>query len=299
MKYYHFTINTGWGDTFWHLTHAIKHCIDYDKYLLIDFRGHWAGKKDSNMANNYIDRIESTNLKYTFCKSLIDRKKDVAEKHKDVFPKMDTSLKTDKDKLQFFNLFSKICFHCDINNDLEKYNNIFSYNYVIGVHARTSNGELLVDNGNQSNRFHDGGFSVEYMADMYKESIRNIFFHPKKGFLNKYFNYEILVFSDSERFVNSFIQDNSVGFKNHCSKTRRFFPAAGCGTGHEKGEKSDDHSEDLLRKHGMYDIAKEALVDFILLQRCNFLFKNYSRFNEFAIYSGIPHVHMKFQQKCY
>ena len=70
----------------------------------------------------------------------------------------------------------------------------------------------------------------------------------------------------------------------------------GCGTGYEKGEQSTEIQTEMEEKYGRINIAKEALVDFYLLQYTNFLFKNFSRFNEFCLYKGIPNFHINFQR---
>ena len=49
----------------------------------------------------------------------------------------------------------------------------------------------------------------------------------------------------------------------------------------------------------VYRRVLDQLIDFYLLQEANFLFKNFSRFNEFCLYKGIPNFHINFQEKCY
>lgn len=73
-NYYYFSRDTGWGDTLWHLTNALMYCEQNNKGLLIDMRGHWASKGDSNLFPEYFNSID-TDIKVVINEEYIDQLK--------------------------------------------------------------------------------------------------------------------------------------------------------------------------------------------------------------------------------
>ena len=204
-------------------------------------------------------------------------------------------LKSKEESKKFYDTFDRISVHGTIAKEIdeirEKY---FAGNYVVGVHARTSNGEVLPPKTGNSNRFQGERNAIQTIFDIYKEKIDHVLFYSPRAFLKACDNYKFFVATDSKQFVDLFEKEygNTI-------VTERYFAPPGCGTGHEKGEQSTEIQTEMEEKYGRINIAKEALVDFYLLQYTNFLFKNFSRFNEFCLYKGIPNFHINFQEKCY
>ena len=54
--------------------------------------------------------------------------------------------------------------------------NTFAGNYVVGVHARTSNGEVLPPRTGNSNRFQGERNAIQTIFDIYKEKINHALF---------------------------------------------------------------------------------------------------------------------------
>jgi len=297
-NYYHYTRDTGWGDTLWHLTCALLYCEENKKDILIDFRGAWLSKDRKNSFNEYFSGID-TDIKVITDEEEIDANKKDAEKHASKAPKIlkirDAS-KSDEDLKGFYRNFKRIIPHESILSSLDSFTDShFAGNYVIGVHARCSNGEVLPPKKKgDSDRFHGERSPIGSIFDIFKERIDYVLFESSWSFLKAYENYKFFVASDSKQFVDLFQKEYPQSIV-----TDRYFAPAGCGTGHEKGEKSTDSDLKKEEEYGKINIAKEALIDFYLLQETNFLFKNFSRFNEFCLYKGIPNFPIHFQKKCY
>ena len=292
--YYYFSRDTGWGDTLWHLTNALMYCEQNNKGILIDMRGHWASKGDSNLFAEYFHHID-TDIEVIVNEEYIDQLKKDAEQHSDSRLVIKNPLKSQEESKKFYDTFDRINVHrsiaAEIDSMREKY---FAGNYVVGVHARTSNGEVLPPRTGNSNRFQGKRNAIQTIFDIYKEKIDHVLFDAPRAFLKACDNYKFFVATDSKQFVDLFEKEygNTI-------VTERYFAPPGCGTGHEKGEQSTNIQIEMEEKYGRINIAKEALVDFYLLQYTNFLFKNFSRFNEFCLYKGIPNFHINFQEKCY
>ena len=285
-KNYYFSWDAGWGDTLWHLTNAIIYCEREGKDLLVDFRGHWSSKGDKNLFNEYFSSID-TNIEIITNEALIDQLKKYSEIHTSKTLKIKNPLNSKEDSILFYKTFRKIKPSESISNSvLNIVRDKFKGNYVVGVHARMSNGEI-------KSRF-KGSRPMKDAVLVYKERINDILFNSPRAFLRCCEDYKFFIASDSSEFINI--------FKQEFSKTisiDRYFAPPGCGTGHEKGEKSTSDIVEKEENYGRTKIAKEALIDFYLLQETNFLFKNFSRFNEFCLYKGIPNFHINFQEKCY
>ena len=73
-NYYYFSRDTGWGDTLWHLTNALMYCEQNKKGMLIDMRGHWASKGDSNLFAEYFHHID-TDIEVIINEEYIDQLK--------------------------------------------------------------------------------------------------------------------------------------------------------------------------------------------------------------------------------
>ncbi len=293
-NYYYFSRDTGWGDTLWHLTNALMYCEQNKKDILIDMRGHWASKGDQNLFGEYFQSID-TDIEVILNKECIDQYRKEAEPHSDSRLVIKNPLKSKEESKKFYDTFNRINVHgaiaAEINEVCEKY---FTGNYVVGVHARTSNGEALPPKTGNSNRFQGERNAIETIFNIFKEKMDHILFGSPRAFLKACNNYKFFLATDSRQFANLFEKEygNTI-------ITERYFAPPGCGTGHEKGEKSTDIELKMEEAYGRTKIAKEALVDFYLLQHTNFLFKNFSRFNEFCLYKGIPNFHINFQEKCY
>jgi hypothetical protein len=292
--YYYFTRDTGWGDTLWHLTNALLYCEENKKDMLIDFRGAWMSKGDKNLFNEYFSGID-TDINIITNEDEIDANKKEAEIHNDSKLVIKNPLKDKQDSLRFFNCFKRIVPSESVSIPMESfaYSN-FSGNYIVGVHARCSNGEVLPPKAGNSNRFQGERNPIETIFDIFKERIDHVLFDSPRAFLKACDGYKFFIASDSRQFVDLFQNTYPQSIV-----ADRYFAPPGCGTGHEKGEKS---TSDVLKKeddYGRTKIAKEALIDFYLLQETNFLFKNFSRFNEFCLYKGVPNFHINFQEKCY
>lgn len=285
-KYYYFSWDAGWGDTLWHLTNALIYCEEQGKDLLVDLRGHWSSKGEKNLFNEYFSSIDAS-IEVITNEESIDRLKENSEKHTDKTIRIKNPLKSKEDSSLFYETFCKIKPSKPVSSAVsdivcEK----FKGNYIVGVHARMSNGEV-------KSRF-KGGRPMEDAVLFYKEKIDDVLFNSPRAFLKCCEDYKFFIASDSGKFVNI--------FKGEFPKTisiDRYFSPTGCGTGHEVGEYSTKQQLKLEDNYGKTKIAKEALVDFYLLQESNFLFKNFSRFNEFCLYKGIPNFHINFQEKCY
>ena len=293
-NYYYFTRDTGWGDTLWHLTHALLYCEENKKDMLIDFRGSWTSKGDKNLFNEYFSGID-TDINIITDEAEIDANIKTAEKHSAKVLKIRDASKSNEDLKEFYRNFKRIIPSQSISVPMESFAySHFSGNYIVGIHARCSNGEVLPPKKGNSNRFHGERSSIETIFDIFKERVDNILFDSPRAFLKACDNYKFFIASDSLQFVELFQNAYPQSIV-----ADRYFAPPGCGTGHEKGEKS---TPDVLKKeedYGRTKIAKEALIDFYLLQETNILFKNFRRFNEFCLYKGIPNFHINFQEKCY
>ena len=285
-NYYYFSWDAGWGDTLWHLTNALIHCENSNQDMLIDLRGHWSSKGDKNVFNEYFSFID-TNINIITNEESIDKLKKDSEKHTNKTVKIKNPLKSKEDTELFYNTFSRIKPSESVTNTVKDIvREKFKGNYMVGVHARMSNGEV-------KSRF-EGARPMKDAVLFYKERINDILFNAPRAFLKSCKDYKFFIASDSRKFVDIFKDQ----FPNTVSIDRYFAPP-GCGTGHEIGEDSTEEQLKLEEVYGKTKIAKEALVDFYLLQETNFLFKNFSRFNEFCLYKGIPNFHINFQEKCY
>ena len=293
-NYYYFSRDTGWGDTLWHLTNALMYCEQNRKNILIDMRGHWASNGDKNLFREYFQSID-TDIKVITNEEGIDQYKQEAEPHSDSRLVIKNPLKSKEESKKFYDTFDRINVHgtiaAKIDEVREKY---FSGNYVVGVHARTSNGEVLPPKMGNSNRFQGERNPIETIFNEFTERIRNILFESPRAFLKSCDNYRFFLATDSRQFADLFQKEYGKTII-----TERYFAPPGCGTGHEKGEMSTDKQLGFEESYGRLNIAKEALIDFYLLQHTNFLFKNFSRFNEFCLYKDIPNFHINFQEKCY
>jgi hypothetical protein len=242
----------------------------------------------------YFHHID-TDIEVIINEEYIDQLKKDAEKHSDSRLVIKNPLKSKEESKKFYDTFDRISVHGTIAKEIdeirEKY---FAANYIVGVHARTSNGEVLPLRTGNSNRFQGERNAIQTIFDIYKEKIDQVLFDDPRAFLKACDNYKFFVATDSKQFVDLFEKEygNTI-------VTERYFAPPGCGTGHEKGEQSTEIQIQMEEKYGRINIAKEALVDFYLLQYTNFLFKNFSRFNEFCLYKGIPNFHINFQEKCY
>jgi len=293
-NYYYFTRDTGWGDTLWHLTNALLYCEDNKKDMLIDFRGAWMSKGEKNLFNEYFSGID-TDINIITDETEIDANKKEAERHTSKVLKIRDASKSIEDLKRFYKNFKRIIPSESVSIPMESfaYSN-FSGNYIVGVHARCSNGEVLPPKTGNSNRFQGERNPIETIFHIFKERIDHVLFDSPRAFLKACDSYKFFIASDSRQFVDLFQNAYPQSIVSD-----RYFAPPGCGTGHEKGEKS---TSDVLKKeedYGRTKIAKEALIDFYLLQETNFLFKNFSRFNEFCLYKGIPNFHINFQEKCY
>ena len=285
-NYYYFSWDAGWGDTLWHLTNALIHCENSKQDMLIDLRGHWSSKGDKNLFNEYFSSID-TDINIITNEESIDELKKDSEKHTNKTVKIKNPLKSKEDTELFYNTFSRIKPSESVTNTVKDIvREKFKGNYMVGVHARMSNGEV-------KSRF-EGARPMKDAVLFYKERIDDILFNAPRAFLKSCKDYKFFIASDSRKFVDIFKDQ----FPNTVSIDRYFAPP-GCGTGHEIGEGSTEEQLKLEEVYGKTKIAKEALVDFYLLQETNFLFKNFSRFNEFCLYKGIPNFHINFQEKCY
>lgn len=293
-NYYYFSRDTGWGDTLWHLTNALMYCEQNKKNILIDMRGHWASKGDKNLFREYFQSID-TDVKVITNEEDIDQYKKDSEPHSDSRLVIKNPLKSKEDSQKFYDTFNRINLHRTIATEIDKVREeCFSGNYVVGIHARTSNGEALPPKTGNSNRFQGERNPIETIFSAFTERVNNILFESPRAFLKSCDNYRFFLATDSHQFANLFQKEY-----NKTIVTERYFAPPGCGTGHEKGEMSTDKQLDFEESYGRLNIAKEALIDFYLLQHTNFLFKNFSRFNEFCLYKGIPNFHINFQEKCY
>ena len=291
---YYFHRDTGWGDTLWHLTNALIYCEENKKDLLVDMRGHWASKGGTNLFGKYFHSID-TDVDVIVNEACIDQLKNEAEQHSDSILVIKNPLKSKEESKKFYDTFNRIKVHGAIADEIDKIReDHFSGNYIVGVHARTSNGEILPPKKTNSNRFHGERNAVETIFDIYKEKINHVLFDSPRAFLKSCDNYKFFIATDSKQFVDLFQDEYS-----HSIVADRYFAPPGCGTGHEAGECSTEDQLKLEEDYGKIKIAKEALLDFYLLQHTNFLFKNFSRFNEFCLYKGIPNFHINFQEKCY
>lgn len=283
--YYYFSINAGWGDTLWNLVNAILYCRKHDKTLLLDLRGHWAGSKEHNCFHDYFYEM-------AYCPYITDVKEinklcKGAERHCKENLIIKSPSKSEEDRDLFFQVFCGISPKAHIKMKINQFSiDNFEDKYVIGIHARTSNGEKFGRFGEQK--------SIQDMFQEYKKSIDSIMFSGNNALMKVFKNYCFFVASDSQAFVKEVEKE----YKNVYSLSR-FYPKPGSGTGHEIGEKITDQDKQDMKKYGQINIATEALIDFYLLQRGHFLFKNWSRFNEFCLFKGIPYYHIKFQNKCY
>jgi hypothetical protein len=293
-NYYYFSRDTGWGDTLWHLTNALMYCEQNKKDILIDMRGHWASKGSKNLFGEYFQSVDS-DVNVIINEEFIDQKKDSAEHHDDSKLVIKNPLKCKEDSKRFYDTFDRINIHGSIAKEIDEIRaNKFSGHYVVGVHARCSNGEFLPPRKGNSKRFHGERNPIKTIFDIFSEKIDHVLFDSPRAFLKACNGYKFFVASDSKQFVDLFEERY-----DHTIVADRYFAPPGCGTGHEKGEKSTKIQLKMEEDYGRINIAKEALADFYLLQYTNFLFKNFSRFNEFCLYKGIPNFHINFQEKCY
>ena len=293
-NYYYFSRDTGWGDTLWHLTNALLYCEENNKDILIDMRGSWASKGEKNLFNEYFKSI-NTDIKVITAEEEIDALRKVAEPHSDSRIVIKNPLKSKEDSKKFYDAFKRIQPSDPVLREVNKITvNQFSGNYIVGVHARCSNGEVLPEKKTSSNRFHGEKSPIDSIFAIYKDKIDNILFESPSAFLRTCDNYKFFVASDSKQFVDLFEKEYG-----NIIQSERYFAPPGCGTGHEKGELSTEDHVRLEEQYGRIKIAREALIDFYLLQNTNYLFKNFSRFNEFCLYRGIPNFHINFQEKCY
>lgn len=293
-NYYYFSRDTGWGDTLWHLTNALMYCEQNKKDILIDMRGHWASKGDKNLFAEYFNHID-TDIDVIINEEYIDGLKKDSEQHSDSRLVIKNPLKNQSESQKFYSTFTRINVHRAIAKEIDEIRaNYFSGSYVVGVHARCSNGEVLPPTKGNSKRFHGARNPIRAIFDTFAEKVDHVLFDSPRAFLKSCDNYKFFVASDSKQFIDLFEERY-----DHTIVTERYFAPPGCGTGHEKGEKSTDIQLKMEEDYGRTNIAKEALVDFYLLQYTNYLFKNFSRFNEFALYKGIPNFHINFQEKCY
>jgi hypothetical protein len=293
-NYYYFSRDTGWGDTLWHLTNALMYCEQNNKGILIDMRGSWISKGKKNLFNEYFKLID-TDIKVITAEEEIDALKKDAEPHSDSRIVIKNPLRSKEDSKKFYDAFKRIQPSDLVSREVNKIIvNQFSGNYIVGVHGRCSNGEVLPEKKTDSNRFHGEKSPIDSIFEIYKNKIDDILFESPRAFLKACKNYKFFVASDSKQFVDLF--EKEYGNIIH---SERYFAPPGCGTGHEKGELSTEDHLRLEEEYGRIKIAREALVDFYLLQNTNFLFKNFSRFNEFCLYKGIPNFHINFQEKCY
>lgn len=287
MKNYYFSINAGWGDTLWHLVNAILYCREHNKTLLLDLRGHWAGSKTHNCFHDYFQKIDYCNYETDI--SVINELYKFSEPHKSKNLLIKNSLASEMDSELFYQVFCSIIPISEINSRVNLfYKQHLENKYIIGVHSRTSNGEK---HGRWDN-FEK--ISIKDMFEKYKLAIDSIMFKGKKSPLKFFDNYCFFAASDSKSFLKLFEENYP-----NVHYTSRFYPKPGKGTGHEIGVETLNSDNEELDSYGRSNIAKEALIDFYLLQKCHFLFKNFSRFNEFCLFKGIPHHHLKIQNKAF
>ena len=90
-----------------------------------------------------------------FYREFIDQKKDSAEHHNDSKLVIKNPLKCKEDSKRFYDTFDRINIHGSIAKEIDEIRaNKFSGHYVVGVHARCSNGEFLPPIKGNSKRFH-------------------------------------------------------------------------------------------------------------------------------------------------
>jgi hypothetical protein len=147
--YYYFSRDTGWGDTLWHLTNALSHCERNNKSILIDMRGSWISKGKKNLFNEYFKSI-NTDIKVITAEEEIDALKKDAEPHSDSCIVIKNPLKSKEDSKKFYEVFKRIQPSNLVSREVNKIIvNQFSGNYIVGVHGRCSNGEVIPEKKNQ------------------------------------------------------------------------------------------------------------------------------------------------------